>query len=148
MDKLFGTTTKDNRYDVSQQPAQTIVTSYLAFVSEFTIDSSKLESLITEAITKVKAEVTNITEQTTYDSLSVSLKKSLGVIMSKLIQLQLDTISNEFKLRLSTPLYNTIKDVISNTANKVSFTVNATSSFLEVTSSTGNKKLIKYTNNG
>lgn len=148
MDKLFGTTTNDGRYDVTQQTAQTVVTSYLAFVSEFTADSSKLESLITEAITKVKEEVTNITEQTTYDTLTSDLKKSLGVIMSKLIQLQLDTISNEFKLRLSTPLYNAIKDVISNTANKVSFTINATSSFLEVTSSTGNKKLIKYTNNG
>lgn len=148
MDKLFGTTTNDGRYDVTQQTAQTVVTSYLAFVSEFTADSSKLESLITEAITKVKEEVTNITEQTTYESLSSSLKKSLGVIMSKLIQLQLDTISNEFKLRLSTPLYNAIKDVISNTANKVSFTISATSSFLETTSSTGNKKLIKYTNNG
>lgn len=148
MDKLFGTTTNDGRYDATQQTAQTVVTSYLAFVSEFTADSSKLESLITEAITKVKAEVPNITEQTTYDKLSSNLKKSLGVIMSKLIQLQLDTISNEFKLRLSTPLYNAIKDVISNTANKVSFTVNATSSFLETTSSTGNKKLIKYTNNG
>ena len=148
MDKLFGTTTNDGRYDATQQTAQTVVTSYLAFVSEFTADSSKLESLITEAITKVKAEVPNITEQTTYNSLSSSLKKSLGVIMSKLIQLQLDTISNEFKLRLSTPLYNAIKDVISNTANKVSFTISATSSFLETTSSTGNKKLIKYTNNG
>lgn len=148
MDKLFSTTTNDGRYDVTQQTAQTIVTSYLAFVSEFTADSSKLESLITEAITKVKEEVPNITEQTTYESLSSDLKKSLGVIMSKLIQLQLDTISNEFKLRLSTPLYNAIKDVISNTANKVSFTISATSSFLETTSSTGNKKLIKYTNNG
>ncbi|WP_406602575.1 hypothetical protein ACJA29_03890 [Metamycoplasma sualvi] len=148
MDKLFGIITNDGRYDATQQTAQTVVTSYLAFVSEFTADSSKLESLITEAITKVKEEVTNITEQTTYDTLSSNLKKSLGVIMSKLIQLQLDTISNEFKLRLSTPLYNAIKDVISNTANKVSFTVNATSSFLETTSSTGNKKLIKYTNNG
>lgn len=148
MDKLFGTTTNDGRYDATQQTAQTVVTSYLAFVSEFTADSSKLESLITEAITKVKEEVTNITEQTTYESLSSSLKKSLGVIMSKLIQLQLDTISNEFKLRLSTPLYNAIKDVISNTANKVSFTINAASSFLETTSSAGNKKLIKYTNNG
>lgn len=148
MDKLFGITTNDGRYDATQQTAQTVVTSYLAFVSEFTADSSKLESLITEAITKVKEEVPNITEQTTYDTLSSSLKKSLGVIMSKLIQLQLDTISNEFKLRLSTPLYNAIKDVISNTANKVSFTVNAASSFLETTSSTGNKKLIKYTNNG
>lgn len=148
MDKLFGTTTNDGRYDATQQTAQTVVTSYLAFVSEFTADSSKLESLITEAITKVKEEVPNITEQTTYDTLSSNLKKSLGVIMSKLIQLQLDTISNEFKLRLSTPLYNTIKDVISNTTNKVSFTVNAPSSFLETTSSTGNKKLIKYTNNG
>ena len=148
MDNLFGTTTNNGRYDATQQTAQTVVTSYLAFVSEFTADSSKLESLITEAITKVKEEVTNITEQTTYESLSSSLKKSLGVIMSKLIQLQLDTISNEFKLRLSTPLYNAIKDVISNTANKVSFTINAASSFLETTSSAGNKKLIKYTNNG
>ena len=148
MDKLFGIATNDGRYDATQQTAQTVVTSYLAFVSEFTADSSKLESLITEAITKVKEEVPNITEQTTYDTLSLSLKKSLGVIMSKLIQLQLDTISNEFKLRLSTPLYNAIKDVISNTANKVSFTINATSSFLETTSSAGNKKLIKYTNNG
>ena len=148
MDKLFGITTNDGRYDATQQTAQTVVTSYLAFVSEFTADSSKLESLITEAITKVKEEVTNITEQTTYDKLSSDLKKSLGVIMSKLIQLQLDTISNEFKLRLSTPLYNAIKDVISNTTNKVSFTISATSSFLETTSSTGNKKLIKYTNNG
>src|SRR5574344_1251000 len=103
MDKLFGTTTNDGRYDATQQTAQTVVTSYLAFVSEFTADSSKLESLITEAITKVKEEVSNITEQTTYDTLSSNLKKSLGVIMSKLIQLQLDTISNEFKLRLSTP---------------------------------------------
>ncbi len=148
MDKLFGITTKDDRYDVTKQPPSTIVNSYLAFISEFTADSSKLESLITEAITKVKAEISNITEQTKYEGLSTELKKSLGQIMAKLIQLQLDTISNEFQLRLSTPLYNAIKNVILNEENKVSFTIQDPTSFLEVFTSESSKKLIKYSNDG
>ncbi len=147
MDKMFNITTILDRYDVSKSSAATIVNSYIAFISEFTVDSNKLESLIAEAVSVVKAEKTNITEETTYDSLSSDLKKQLGQIMSKMIQLQLDTISNEFQLRLSTPLYDAIKSVVTNDTIKLNYTINTASSFLESKELSG-KKLIKYKDNG
>lgn len=153
MDKLFSLSSNAERYKVGSTTASSIVNSYLAFTSEFTSNANELESIISDAISTVKSslgEGTSITEQTTYENLTNETKKSLGKLMSRLIQIQLGTIANEFNLRLSTPIYDAIKSVLEDQNNKVSFSINSPATFLETVnnSSSNGMNLIKYSIDG
>lgn len=131
MNKLFANLgANPNRYKVSDtNSSKSIIESYLAFVSPFTVNASQLESEISKAVGIVKAEVGgDITETTTYDKLTTETKKKLASTVIELIKIQFGTIDNEFKLRLNEPIYSALSKIINSMDNKVNSSISAPSS--------------------
>lgn len=128
MNKLFSNLGANaNRYKVTEtNSSKSIIESYLAFVSPFTVNASQLESEISKAVDIVKTDVGgDITETTTYETLTEETKKKLASIMIELIKIQFGTIDNEFKLRLNEPIYSALSKTIDNIENKVSSSISA-----------------------
>lgn len=128
MNKLFSNLgASENRYKITEtNTSKSIIESYLAFVSPFTVNASQLESQVSKAVDIVKKELNGeITETATYESLTDATKKELAKIMIELIKIQFGTIDNEFKLRLNEPIYSALSKTIDDIENKVSSSISS-----------------------
>ena len=137
MNSIFGVSTSATRYQTKDA-----VGNYLTNVTEFTTNSIAIETIISDSI----AIVGEITENTSYSSLTQEQKNELAKNLVELISLQFSTISNEFSMRQYEPIYQKFKAAIENTTQSQYQVIAAPSEIFEITtiSSLGNASLITY----
>ena len=137
MNSIFGVSTSATRYQTKDA-----VGNYLTNVTEFTTNSISIETIISDSITIVG----EITENTSYSSLTQEQKNELAKNLVKLISLQFSTISNEFSMRQYEPIYQKFKAAIENPTQSQYQVIAAPSEIFEITtiSSLGNASLITY----
>ena len=137
MNSIFGVSTSATRYQTKDA-----VGNYLTNVTEFTTNSIAIETIISDSISIVG----EITENTSYSSLTQEQKNELAKNLVQLISLQFSTISNEFSMRQYEPIYQKFKAAIENTTQSQYQVIAAPSEIFEITtiSSLGNASLITY----
>ncbi|MBR3259254.1 MAG: hypothetical protein IKG09_00650, partial [Mycoplasmataceae bacterium] len=137
MNSIFGVSTSATRYQTKDA-----VGNYLTNVTEFTTNSIAIETIISDSISIIG----EITENTSYSSLTQEQKNELAKNLVELISLQFSTISNEFSMRQYEPIYQKFKAAIENTTQSQYQVIAAPSEIFEITtiSSLGNASLITY----
>lgn len=137
MNSIFGVSTSATRYQTKDA-----VGNYLTNVTEFTTNSIAIETIISDSITIVG----EITENTSYSSLTQEQKNELAKNLVELISLQFSTISNEFSMRQYEPIYQKFKAAIENPNQSQYQVIASPSEIFEITtiSSLGNASLITY----
>ena len=137
MNSIFGVSTSATRYQTKDA-----VGNYLTNVTEFTTNSIAIETIISDSISIIG----EITENTSYSSLTQEQKNELAKNLVELISLQFSTISNEFSMRQYEPIYQKFKAAIENPTQSQYQVIAAPSEIFEITtiSSLGNASLITY----
>ena len=147
MNNIFGASTSETRYRTKEA-----VGNFLANITEFTTNSVAVETILSDSIDIVKASLQdgNFSENTNYNSLTISGKNKLATKLVELISLQFSTISNEFSMRQYEPIYQELKKAIYDNQTKSQYQIiKSPSNIFELTSvsSLSNADLITYKEN-